>query len=1149
MIVTIISQCEKKALTKTREILDAFANRIGDRAWQSVMTQEGLDAVQRLLRKTASKNTAVACHRNRGYSQTELVWIVGNRRKFNAEGHVPVNTTQKTGKQQHEDDWKILPLIRAITALAALFHDWGKATECFQNKLDASCGTIAKDKSQHTPSKHQGDPLRHEWISCVLLHTFVHTGTERPDDQEWLTRLEQGDIESNVSPTQIQPIRKPLAALPPAAGLIAWLVLSHHRLPLKFDKKANNLLRDISLSTPKELLDLMTAEFGYQNSSAEDEALLASCFRFPHGLLSQSQPWLRQLQQGAKQLKKQLPALEQALENGSWRLILHHCRLALMLGDHFYSSLPKSNDSKWDKGINLYANTEKEYTKTTTRTHLKQKLDEHLVQVSNKALNIVSLLPSFENGLPYAEDLRRLRKQGHGPFAWQDTAVKTIKAWRSQQPENQRIEKTGFFAVNTASTGCGKTVANAKIMRALSPNYDKLRYVLALGLRTLTLQTGDEYRRHLGVDDSQMAVLIGSQAVMNLHAAAQEKESYKEDTEEETNLTGSESQEPLWDGNVNGVFSVPEEGLSTLFQTKKAGGKSDISKKNLQLLYAPLLVCTIDHLMAATETKRGGKYILPCLRLMSSDLVIDEVDDFHGADLIAIGRLIHLAGMLGRKVMISSATIPPALAEGYFNAYREGWRLYAQAHGLAPDIGCAWIDEFKTQVETLKLQDTTAALQEYQAHHQHFIHKRVRKLADPHKSPVRRKGWIVDCDDLKVKEPNNVYETLEQGYFERIRETILTLHHRHASIDPHSGKKVSFGVVRVAHVDPCIRLTQYLIRADWDAKTAPKLMAYHSRQILLLRHEQEKHLDQVLKRKEKEGEPPRAFENPIIRQHLDETDAEHVLFIVVATPVEEVGRDHDFDWGVIEPSSYRSIIQMAGRIWRHRQWATEAANIALMQYNLKALKGAEVAYTRPGYEQKVNDYDGRFHLHSHDLTTLLADTRIEDRIDATPRIQPLPTLQPQWRLADLEHSVISHWLTSYSDERPHMLQGYLTQSWWMTALPQYFNAFRDTDSSLNLYCLRDEHYKEFAFYRKVDGVMSRYQDSYIKWEAADEWANDAHRLWLERNYSASLEAIAESQQQPLVKAAELYGEVNLPLYGTDSPPNYLYSDQFGFEII
>lgn len=105
---------------------------------------------------------------------------------------------------------------------------------------------------------------------------------------------------------------------------------------------------------------------------------------------------------------------------------------------------------------------------------------------------------------------------------------------------------------------------------------------------------------------------------------------------------------------------IPEEGLSTVLTCTK----------DKQFLYAPVLACTIDHMMAATETKRGGRYILPSLRLMSSDLVIDEIDDFTGSDLIAIGRLIHLAGMLGRKVMISSATIPPAIALGYFNAYK-----------------------------------------------------------------------------------------------------------------------------------------------------------------------------------------------------------------------------------------------------------------------------------------------------------------------------------------------------------------------------------------------------------------------------------------------------------------------------------------------
>ncbi len=95
MMVTFISQCEKKALNRTRRVLDAFADRIGDNTWQTVITQEGLFAVKKLLRKTASKNTAVSCHWIRSRSRSELIWVVGRKSAFNHLGHVPVNYTSK----------------------------------------------------------------------------------------------------------------------------------------------------------------------------------------------------------------------------------------------------------------------------------------------------------------------------------------------------------------------------------------------------------------------------------------------------------------------------------------------------------------------------------------------------------------------------------------------------------------------------------------------------------------------------------------------------------------------------------------------------------------------------------------------------------------------------------------------------------------------------------------------------------------------------------------------------------------------------------------------------------------------------------------------------------------------------------------------
>ncbi|RZG83091.1 CRISPR-associated endonuclease Cas3'' [Acinetobacter sp. WCHAc060033] len=95
MIVTFISQCEKKAIPRTRRVLDAFADRIGDNTWQTVITEDGLIAVKKLLRKTVTKSTAVSCHWIRGRRRSELLWVVGNRNKFNSEGIVPVNSTQK----------------------------------------------------------------------------------------------------------------------------------------------------------------------------------------------------------------------------------------------------------------------------------------------------------------------------------------------------------------------------------------------------------------------------------------------------------------------------------------------------------------------------------------------------------------------------------------------------------------------------------------------------------------------------------------------------------------------------------------------------------------------------------------------------------------------------------------------------------------------------------------------------------------------------------------------------------------------------------------------------------------------------------------------------------------------------------------------
>ncbi len=55
MIVTFISQCGKKAIPRTRRVLDAFADRIGDNTWQTVITEDGLLAVKNYSEKQSQR--------------------------------------------------------------------------------------------------------------------------------------------------------------------------------------------------------------------------------------------------------------------------------------------------------------------------------------------------------------------------------------------------------------------------------------------------------------------------------------------------------------------------------------------------------------------------------------------------------------------------------------------------------------------------------------------------------------------------------------------------------------------------------------------------------------------------------------------------------------------------------------------------------------------------------------------------------------------------------------------------------------------------------------------------------------------------------------------------------------------------------------
>ena len=327
MNVLFVAQCTKRALTETRRILDQFAERRGERTWQTPITQAGLDTVRKLLRQTARKNTAVACHWIHGRDHSELLWVVGDASQFNDQGAVPTNTTAsnvlRTGD---ENAWHHLPQMTALAALAALLHDLGKATQAFQDKLK-------------NPGLRERNHYRHEWVSVRLFQAFVG----QDNDAGWLQRL-AGCDEADAQALEAawldhaggrllrdgldEPQAKqhlPFAHLPPLAQAVAWLVFTHHRLPCMPVKQPQGVdaddLEDTrhthrrfgaspSFVNAADLDDVLLRISADWNEPRErvDRAKLEAHWHFPHGLPVTTPAWRKQAARYAAKLLEFAPA-------------------------------------------------------------------------------------------------------------------------------------------------------------------------------------------------------------------------------------------------------------------------------------------------------------------------------------------------------------------------------------------------------------------------------------------------------------------------------------------------------------------------------------------------------------------------------------------------------------------------------------------------------------------------------------------------------------------------------------------------------------------------------------------------------------------------------------------------------------------------
>lgn len=330
----------------------------------------------------------------------------------------------------------------------------------------------------------------------------------------------------------------------------------------------------------------------------------------------------------------------------------------------------------------------------------------------------------------------------------------------------------------------------------------------------------------------------------------------------------------------------------------------------------------------------------------------------------------------------------------------------------------------------------------------------------------------------------------------------------------------------MANITPCVMMARFLLNADLPENIELKTLTYHSRFPLLIRNAIEAELDITLKRKNLQD----AFESPNVKAHIETARTKNVIFVVVATPVEEVGRDHDFDWAILEPSSVRSLVQIAGRVLRHRHseddFILNSPNVVVLNQNLRALKGDKIVFRWPGYECKS------FRLKTHDVGQLLNFDLLGERIDSGIRIIRASE-HPLLNLPALEHGVLDKLLIEGMKNEIETVPGWNKGPWHLSNIAQQKKGFRQSSEIEEVrYLVPDDFELDFRFYLKNNNKFL-VSDDWVKHDELNP--SEKERLWVPINYQKLLEEYAAKTSSSPRKVAERYGMISIKERWIDRP--------------
>lgn len=880
MHVIFVSMCEKRAIKRTRSVLDAYANRIGDSTWSTPITTEALQTIKLALKQKATRQSAIACYRNQGMRRMTLLWTVGSSSMFGKSGEIAIGTRgHKSVAPPHQ--W--LSNACLVAKESGLGHDIGKTSANFQEKLARA---IQKESGDFT------DPARHEIISALILSRLLA-------GQSWGEAWTDLRIENKTKDLVF--MREGINSYQHA---ILYCIATHHKLFGGESGRALGLDNHLNLINGAEYVIVKIAP---HRDSDKVKSIAENMVRRITAKVS----------------------TEDNRNEAYWRGIAIIARAGLILADHKVSAEAMFEQDNQQ----CFANTNKRETKGSLL--LNQGLSWHLSHVGREAGLMVRNMASLSAPGVSDETINELTMRASGRFEWQNTAAMALTAGRPS------------LVFNIAATGSGKTRMNARAAAVLTGDRP-LRLSVVLNLRSLTLQTGDVYRHELHTQPDELAVQIGDSSARKMHE-------YERADINECELTTTEEQE---DPEIESQpFDTPEWLSSSC---KTANTKA--------IAMSPILVATIDYIINAGDPRKQAKHAIALLRIMHSDIIIDEIDSYESEALAAVMRLVQLAGMFGRNVIVSSATLSNGPAALICRSYASGFETFKSMNNSKIEFQSVIIDDSIAP----SVADGAVGFDSMYQQHVSAMMLSIKK------NIVTKKAEIVR------------FEKNSKAMRAAILSTIHTMHVQHQwGVD----SKLSIGLIRVANIGRAIELANEISKLS-----DTQVCCYHAQHFSIQRYYIEQRLDQLLTRKGSQSNQA-IMKDAEISALINQSHGRDVKIIVIATPVEEVGRDHDFDWAIIEPSSAQSIVQTAGRVNRHRLAEVVDANIGILQYNYRAIEkfngsklkndGDGLVFIKPGYEQGMDrgntTHKSRDIGLSHDMCDLLNETLLLERLDADLR--------------------------------------------------------------------------------------------------------------------------------------------------------------------